>query len=63
MCKRIVSINVSEGDSVNAGDTVITVEAMKMENPVHAPVSGTVKAIYVSEGDSVNPDECLIEIE
>jgi len=60
---RIVSINVSVGDSVNAGDTVITVEAMKMENPVHAPVSGTVKAVYVSEGDTVNPDECLIEIE
>jgi pyruvate carboxylase subunit B len=60
---RIVSINVSKGDNVNAGDTVITVEAMKMENPVHAPVSGKVIAIYVSEGDSVNPDECLIEIE
>ena len=60
---RIVSVNVAVGDAVNAGDTVVTVEAMKMENPVHAPVSGTVKAIYVSEGDTVNPDECLIEIE
>jgi len=60
---RIVAINVSVGDSVNAGDTVVTVEAMKMENPVHAPVSGIVKAIYVSEGDNVNPDECLIELE
>jgi len=59
---RIVAINVKEGDVVNAGDTVVTVEAMKMENPVHAPVSGTVKAIYVAEGDTVNPDECLIEI-
>jgi len=60
---RIVSINVAEGDQVEAGDTVLTVEAMKMENPVHAPVSGVVKAIYVSESDNVNPDECLIEIE
>ncbi|HID37159.1 MAG TPA: pyruvate carboxylase subunit B, partial [Ghiorsea sp.] len=59
---RIVSVNVKEGDTVEAGDTVVTVEAMKMENPVHAPVSGTVKAIYVAEGDTVNPDECLIEI-
>lgn len=59
---RIVAVNVKEGDVVNAGDTVVTVEAMKMENPVHAPVSGTVKAIYVAEGDTVNPDECLIEI-
>jgi len=60
---RIVAINVSVGDEVTAGDTVLTVEAMKMENPVHAPESGTVKAVYVAEGDTVNPDECLIEIE
>ncbi len=59
---RIVAVNVKEGDTVAAGDTVVTVEAMKMENPVHAPVAGTVKAIYVAEGDTVNPDECLIEI-
>ncbi len=60
---RIVSISVAVGDAVSAGDTVLTVEAMKMENPVHAPESGTVKAIYVVEGDTVNPDECLIEME
>ncbi len=59
---RIVSIVVAEGDQVEAGQTVLTVEAMKMENPVHAPVSGTVKAIHVVEGDNVNPDECLMEI-
>jgi len=60
---RIVAINVAVGDEVTAGDTVLTVEAMKMENPVHAPESGTVKGIYVAEGDTVNPDECLIELE
>lgn len=60
---RIVSINVKVGDVVKAGDTLVTVEAMKMENPVHSPVSGTVKAVHVAEGDNVNPDECLIEIE
>ncbi len=60
---RIVSISVAVGDTVSAGDTVLTVEAMKMENPVHAPESGTVKAVYVVEGDTVNPDECLIEME
>ncbi len=59
---RIVAVNVREGDTVKAGDTVVTVEAMKMENPVHAPVAGTVKAVYVAVGDTVNPDECLIEI-
>ncbi len=60
---RIVSLNVVVGDTVTAGDTVVTVEAMKMENPVHAPVSGVIKAIHVVVGDTVNPDECLIEIE
>jgi len=59
---RIVAINVEVGADVKAGDTLLVVEAMKMENPVHAPVSGTVKAIHIEEGDSVNPDECLIEI-
>lgn len=60
---RVVAINVSIGDQIEAGQTVLTVEAMKMENPVHAPESGTVKAIHVAEGDTVNPDECLVEIE
>jgi len=59
---RIVAVNVEEGQAVEAGDTVLVVEAMKMENPVHAPVSGTVKAIHVAVGDNVNPDECLMEI-
>jgi len=59
---RIVAIHAEMGQQVEAGDTVLVVEAMKMENPVHAPVSGTVKAIHVSVGDNVNPDECLMEI-
>ena len=59
---RVVAISVIEGEQVLAGDTVMTVEAMKMENPVHAPVSGTIQAIFVTEGDNVNPDECLMEI-
>jgi len=59
---KIVKINVEEGQAVEAGQTVLVVEAMKMENPVHAPVSGTVKTVYVQEGDNVNPDECLMEI-
>ncbi len=60
---RVVKINVKVGDHVEAGEVVLTVEAMKMENPVHAPVAGVVKAIHVREGDNVNPDECLMEIE
>jgi pyruvate carboxylase subunit B len=59
----IVDVLVKEGDSVNAGDAVCVIEAMKMENEVPAPVSGTIKAIHISKGDSVNPDESLMEIE
>ncbi len=59
----IVDVMVEPGDSVNAGDTVLVIEAMKMENEVPAPVAGTVKEVLVTKGDRVNPDETLVEIE
>ena len=59
---RVVTIAVAVGDQVEAGDTVLTVEAMKMEHQVMAPVSGTIQAIHVTVGDNVNPDECLMAI-
>ncbi|MDQ6986698.1 MAG: pyruvate carboxylase subunit B, partial [Mariprofundaceae bacterium] len=59
---RIVALHVEEGTKVVAGEVVLVVEAMKMENPVYAPESGTINAIHVNIGDNVNPDECLIEI-
>lgn len=59
----IVDIAVKVGSKLNAGDTVLVIEAMKMENEVSAPIDGVVKAIYVKKGDSVNPDEALVEIE
>ncbi len=59
---RIVALHVEEGAKVVAGEVVLVVEAMKMENPVYAPESGTINAIHVTIGDNVNPDECLIEI-
>ena len=58
----IVDVMVKVGDKVKAGDAVLVIEAMKMENEVPAPVSGTITAINVSKGDSVNPDEALIVI-
>jgi pyruvate carboxylase subunit B len=59
----IVDILVKAGNKVKAGDPVLVIEAMKMENEVPAPVAGTVKAVNVTKGDSVNPDEALVEIE
>ncbi|HHL40497.1 MAG TPA: oxaloacetate decarboxylase subunit alpha [Deltaproteobacteria bacterium] len=60
---KVTSIKVSVGDRVKEGDTVLTVEAMKMENEVHTPITGVVRKILVKMGDSVNPDETLLEVE
>jgi pyruvate carboxylase subunit B len=60
---KVTSIKVSAGDRVAEGDTVLTVEAMKMENEVHTPISGVVKKILVKVGDTVNPDETLVVVE
>ncbi len=58
----IIKINVAVGDSVKSGDTVMVMEAMKMENNIQAEASGTVKAIKVSVGDTVMQDDLLIEL-
>ena len=60
---RVVDIMVKVGDKVKAGDPILVIEAMKMENEVPAPVAGKIKAVHVTKGDSVNPDEALVEIE
>lgn len=59
----IMSLNVNEGDKINSGDTVCVLEAMKMENDVHADKSGTVKKILVGIGDSVLEGTDLIIVE
>ncbi len=58
----VVKIKVKKGDKVSCGDTVVIVEAMKMENEIHAPADGVIEEIYVKEGDMVNPDEVMIRI-
>ena len=57
---KILEIRVKEGDSVNEGDVLLILEAMKMENEIMAPVSGVVKGIYVSTGQMVDTDDLLI---
>ena len=59
----VLSIPVKVGDAVKAADTVLLLEAMKMENAIHAGVDGTVKEILVSAGDSVLEGNPLIIIE
>jgi pyruvate carboxylase subunit B len=59
----VVDVLVKVGDKLKAGDPVLVIEAMKMENEVPAPIAGTVKAVNIAKGDNVNPDEALVEIE
>jgi pyruvate carboxylase subunit B len=59
----IVAVKANVGDKVNAGDGVLVIEAMKMENEIQASTTGTVVAVHVKKGDSVTPDESLLEIQ
>jgi pyruvate carboxylase subunit B len=59
----IVDVLVEPGKKVKAGDPVLVIEAMKMENEVQAPIGGTVISVFVVKGDSVTPDEALVEIQ
>jgi propionyl-CoA carboxylase alpha chain len=57
----VVSIAVTEGQEVKAGETVAVVEAMKMENVLRAEVDGTVKKINAKPGDSLAVDAVILE--
>ena len=59
----ILSVDVSEGDEVAAGDVVCVLEAMKMENDVVAERGGTVASVHVAEGDSVDMGDALVVLE
>ena len=59
----ILSVEVSEGDEVDAGDVVCVLEAMKMENDIVAERGGTVSEVLVGEGDSVDMDDTLAVLE
>lgn len=56
----IIKINIREGDVIQAGQCVMTIEAMKMENEVNASSSGLVLDIRFKEGDSVNQGDVLL---
>lgn len=58
----ITDVKVSQGDSVKRGDTVLILEAMKMENEIKAPVDGVVTSIEVTKGASVNAGMTLMVI-
>lgn len=59
---NVLKVNVKVGDSVEEGQAVAVLEAMKMENDIVAPSAGTVASVNVSVGDSVNTGDVLITL-
>jgi biotin carboxyl carrier protein len=60
---KILNVNVNVGDEVKEGDTLCLLESMKMENPILAPVSGTVTQVGVTTEQTVQPGEIVAIIE
>ena len=60
---NIVDVLVKEGDEVQAGDPVLIIEAMKMENEIASPIDGTIREISVSEGDTVEAGTALFAVD
>ena len=60
---KIISVDVKAGDSVKEGDVLCTLESMKMENPILAPVDGTVSEIGVTVDQVVKPGDTIAVIE
>jgi biotin carboxyl carrier protein len=62
MVANVLSVAVSPGDRVVAGDTVVLLESMKMEIPVLVEAPGAVRAIKVAPGDVVQEGDVLVEL-
>jgi glutaconyl-CoA decarboxylase len=60
---KIISVNVKPGDQVQEGDVICILESMKMENPILAPVDGTIGEVGVSAEQVVKPGEAITVIE
>ena len=60
---KILNIKANVGDKVSEGDEVLSIEAMKMENPLMSPVNGVVKEINVTKGQAVKAGDSLAVIE
>ena len=56
----VLNVLVSEGDEVKKGDSLLVLEAMKMENMIKSPSDGTVKKIEIKQGDKVEKNQVLI---
>lgn len=60
---QIRTVNVSEGDTVTKGQTLLILEAMKMEIRIHAPLDGVVRKLFVKQGQTVEREQMLVDIQ
>jgi biotin carboxyl carrier protein len=60
---KITHVAVRPGDRVQAGDTLVVIEAMKMENEFKAAAAGTIAEVRVAAGQAVNPGDVLVVLE
>jgi acetyl-CoA carboxylase biotin carboxyl carrier protein len=63
MVGKVLEVQCKVGDRVQENDVVVVMEAMKMEIPVVAPISGVVKDIKIAAGQTVESDTVLLTIE
>lgn len=61
MPATVVAVHATPGQQVSAGDTLLVLEAMKMEMPIRAPRNGVIKTVSCTKGDLVQPGVNLLE--
>jgi pyruvate carboxylase subunit B len=59
----VLTVLVNRGATVKKGDTLLVLEAMKMENPIHSPMDGKVTEIFVDTGDVVQNGDVLLVVQ
>ncbi len=57
---KIIAVQIAAGDTVEKGDALLTLEAMKMEHTINAPVSGTIDKVFFAQGDQVDDGAELV---
>lgn len=60
---QVLDIKVKEGSTIQKGDTVVVLSAMKMETVVKSPMAGKVKKVYIQQGQQVQGDDLVVELE